>query len=100
MIPKSLSYHEFLIKSLQDDEDIAAYLEAALEEQNPEPELLSRVMSHVIEAKIQNNQLSNLARLNYDKLKKILDQSGGTEIYTFVELLNTLGFEFSVKVKE
>ena len=100
MIPKSLSYHEFLIQSLKETEDVAAYLEAALEEKDPEPELLSRVLSHVIEAQMQSNHLSNSAQLNYDKLKKMLDESGGSEIYTFVSFLNTLGFELSVNVKE
>ncbi len=99
-MPKSLSYHEFLIQSLKDDEDIAAYLEAALEEKDPEPELLSRVLSNVIEARMQSQHLSSSALFNHDKLKKILDESGGKEIYAFVNFLETLGFELLVKVKE
>ncbi|MDY7022209.1 MAG: transcriptional regulator [Cyanobacteriota bacterium] len=99
-MPKSLSYHEFLIKSLQNPEDVAVYLEAALEEKDPEPELLSRVLGHVVEAHQRKNDLSVSAQLNYNQLKKILTKSGGTEIYTFVEFLESLGFELSVKVKE
>jgi len=34
------SYHDYLVRSLQDPEEAAADLEAILEEENPEPELL------------------------------------------------------------
>lgn len=38
--------------------------------------------------------------LTFDQLKKMLDESSEKGIYTFVEFLNALGFDLSVKVKE
>ena len=67
-MPTSDSYREFLIECLKDPEHAAGYIEAILEEKDPEPELLrnalrrlSRLMSQVISCQSQlNSTMRNL----------------------------------------
>jgi len=99
-IQTSKSYQEFLIEQLKDPEQAALYIEACLEEQHPEPELLRNVLRNVIEAQEQNNTLSESSKLSHQKLDKILTASGCAEIYAFVEVLNALGFQISISLKE
>jgi DNA-binding phage protein len=99
-IPTSKPYQDFIIEKLKNSEHAAGFLTAILEEENPEPELLKNVIAKVIEAKYQNQDLSNEAKLCYEKLNHLLTKSGCAEIYGFIELLNSLGFEISIHVKE
>ena len=70
---KSVSYHPYLIESLKDSEEAAAYIEAALEE--GEPELLQVVLRNVAEAH-EMNQLSEQAKVHHEKLDKMLSEDG------------------------
>lgn len=99
-VPTSDSYHDYLIEFLKDSEEAAGYIEVALEEGRDEPYLLRKVLINVIEARIKIKNFSEAETVNHDKLDKLLAESGGTEIYTFVEILDILGLELSVKVKE
>lgn len=38
-VPKTRNYHDYLIKSLKQPEEAAAYIQAILEEKSPEPEM-------------------------------------------------------------
>ena len=49
-VPTSKSYHEFLIERLQEPEHAAGFIEAILEEETPEAELLGNALMKVIEA--------------------------------------------------
>ncbi|MFM7382448.1 MAG: DNA-binding protein [Microcystaceae cyanobacterium] len=44
------SYHHYLIESLKDPNEAAAYLWAVLQEENPEPELLKSALEDILEA--------------------------------------------------
>ncbi|PZV19613.1 MAG: hypothetical protein DCF20_00980 [Pseudanabaena sp.] len=44
------THEDFLIESLEDPEEAAAYLSTALEEEKPEPELLLLCLGHVAAA--------------------------------------------------
>ncbi len=57
-------------------------------------------IAKVIESKYQNQSLSNEARSCYEKINPLLTKSGCAEIYGFIELLNSLGFQISIQVKE
>ena len=94
------SYQNYLVESLKDSEEAAAYIEAILEVENPEPQLLSSALNDVIDARLRMNNLSEAAKLNWERLKQILVLSGGAEIYQLVALLNTLGFSLTVNVPE
>ena len=98
-MPRSVSYQEYLIKSLEEPIKAAAYIEAILEAKDPERELLLSSLEDVIEAYGGLNKLSDKARQDYEQLKDLLLLSGGKEIYSLVELLEALGFQLQVKVK-
>lgn len=99
-MPKSDSYEEFLIESLKDSEHAAGFIEAILEEKDPEPALLSNAVRKVVEARMRMNKLSDSTQLKYEKLDKLLMASGCAEIYAFVELLDALGFKLTVTLKD
>lgn len=92
----SRKYHDFLIESLCDYEEIALYIETVLEEENHEYQLLLKVLSNVIEAHQKMNNISDLVVNKYDNLSKILKQTKGEEIFTFLNLLKELGLSISV----
>ena len=95
-MPTSDSYRESLIESLKDAEHAAGFIGAILEEKDPEPALLRNAIRKVIEAKIRMNALSDLAKEHHEKLDKMLTESGGSEIYSLVELLEALGFKLEI----
>jgi DNA-binding phage protein len=99
-MPTSDSYREFLIECLKDPEHVAGYIEAILEEKDPEPELLRNGLIKVVAAYTTSNKLSELAKQHHEKLDKILTQSGGSEIYIFVQLLDALGFRVAIAPKD
>ncbi len=98
-MPRSVSYQEYLIKSLEEPIEAAAYIEAILEAENPERELLLSSLDDVIEAYGGINKLSDRARKSYEDLKDLLLKSGGEEIYSLVNFLDALGFQLQVRVK-
>lgn len=98
-MPTSDSWQDALIESLKNPERAAGYIEAILElEEDPEPELIRAALKDVVDARVQMNNLSEEAKC-YEKLNKILLESGGSEIYTLVELLNALGFCIAIAPK-
>jgi len=99
-VPTSYSYSEYLIESLKDPEEGAGFIEAILEEKDPEPELLRNALRKVVEAHAKMNKLSSEAKQHHDRLDKMLSESGGAEIYSLVEFLDLLGFRVAVTVKE
>ncbi|TVP61261.1 MAG: transcriptional regulator [Nodularia sp. (in: Bacteria)] len=98
-MPTSDSYQDYLIESLQDPEEAAAYIEAILEAENPETGLLTSALKDVIDAQLKMNNLSAPAKLKWEELNQMLLKSGGAEIYSLVGLLDALGFKLEVREK-
>lgn len=99
-MPTSDSWLDALIESLKNPERAAGYMEVALEEKDPEHEFLRAVIQDVVEARVRMNNLSEEAKLRHEKLDKMLLETGGAEIYSFVELLNALGFRVAIAPKD
>lgn len=99
-MPTSRSYQMFLIESLKNPKEAASYIEVMLAEGSDEPSLLRNALHNVVEAHARMNKLSESAKQHHEKLDKILTESGGSEIYTFIELLDTLGFQVAIAPKE
>ena len=99
-MPTSDSYYESLIESLKDNEHAGGFIGAILEEKDPEPALLRNAIRKVIEARIRMNALSESAKEYHEKLDQMLTESGGSEIYSLVELLEALGFKLEVTVAD
>lgn len=90
-MPKSLPYKDYLIQALKDPVHAAGYIEAILEEEDPEPELLKHALQDVAEA-LGNEQ-------HLEKLDRILSVEGSTEIYKLGRWLDKLGLKLTVTVK-
>ena len=54
----------------------------------------------MIDARLRMNNLSEAAKLNWERLNQMLVLNGGEEIYQLVALLNTLGFSLIVNFQE
>ncbi|GAB4189701.1 MAG: hypothetical protein Fur006_31210 [Coleofasciculaceae cyanobacterium] len=97
-MPTNNSWLNSLIESLKDPEEAAAYLEVALEleEKDPQPDMLRLTLKDIVEARVRMNNLSEEAKLLYEKLDKILLETKGAEIYSLVEFLDALGFRIAI----
>ncbi|MEG4445344.1 transcriptional regulator [Microcoleus sp. AT9_B5] len=89
-----------LIESLKNPAEAAAYLSVALEAESPDSQLLRAEIKDVIDAPLLGNNLSKQAKVHHEKLDKILSDSGASEIYTLIALLDALGFRLRVTLKE
>jgi DNA-binding phage protein len=90
-MPLTESYQEELIECLKDPVEASAYLEAALEER--EPELLKLAIANVAESR--GAMVERSLQSDREKLDRMLP-----EIYSFMELLEVLGFQLAVAIKE
>ena len=95
----SRDYQDYLLSVLSKPERAANNLEVVLEEKERLSGLLRLTLSDIIQAKIKNNTLSDEAKLHFEKLEQILSKTDGEEIYTFIDLLSTLGLKLSITVK-
>ena len=91
-MPTNDNWQDALIESLENPERAAGYIEAVLSEKEPEPELLQSALKDVIDARRQSDNLSEKTRQHYEKLDKMLSETGGSEIYSLIEFLDALGF--------
>jgi probable addiction module antidote protein len=91
-MPKSVSYHSYLIESLKDRDEAAAYIKAVLEE--GDPELLMHALTDVAEARGGILQL-----LHQEKLNQLMSEKASAELYSLEALLDALGFQLKITVK-
>ena len=91
---KSKAYQPDLIESLRHAGEAEEYLNAALEEGNPELFLLA--LRNVAEAQGGVAQLAEKAKLNRESLYKILSERGNPELKSLDALLHALGFRLAV----
>lgn len=91
---KSKPYQEYLMESLRDPRESKAYLNAALEEKDPELFLLA--LRNVAEAQGGIAQLAEKANLNRESLYKMLSERGNPELRSLDALLHALGFRLAV----
>ncbi|MCA6523496.1 MAG: DNA-binding protein [Pseudanabaena sp.] len=97
-MPTYKSYHSYLIESLKDPLEAAAYLDAVIEDGDFEHILLA--LKNVAEAQqdITNNSKNN--KLNLDLNPQLLLKQQPSELMTIAKLLNQLGLKLSVTVQE
>jgi len=91
---KSKAYQPDLIENLRDVGEAEEYLNAALEEDDPELFLLA--LRNVAEAQGGVAQLAEKAKLNRESLYKILSERGNPELRSLDALLHSLGFRLAV----
>ncbi len=93
-LKKNKPYHPDPIESLRDTAEAEEYLNAALEEGDPELFLLA--LRNVAEAQGGVAQLAEKAKLNRESLYKILSERGNPELKSLDALLHALGFRLAV----
>ena len=93
---KSKSYQAELIASLRDSREAAEYLNAALEEEDPELFLLA--LRNVAEAQGGMAQLADKTKLNRESLYKMLSERGNPELRSLEALLHALGLRLAVTI--
>jgi hypothetical protein len=87
-VPVTDDYQNYLLDYLSKNPQLAAaYLNATLEEENPEPELLLQAMNQVYSALLEVEQQEPNSLLNLSEAKSI---------YKFVNLLKIMGLEINI----
>ena len=97
-IPPSRDYRIGLLKRLADTEEAAAYLSAALEE-NDLPVLLL-ALRDVADANGGLSKLAETTGLGRESLYKTLSEKGNPQLDTVARLLDALGLQLAVTAKE
>jgi probable addiction module antidote protein len=94
----SKSYRDGLIQSLQDPEEAAAYLNAALEEENLEVFLLA--LRNVVDATGGVSQLAADTDKSRESLYKTLSKQGNPYLASIQDILDSMGYRLSVTKKD
>jgi len=94
---RTKKYQTDLLLSLRNPQEAVAYLNAALEE--GEPELFLVALRNVVEAYGGLLRLSNKTRLNRENLYRMLSKKGNPGIYSLNTILNELGVKLVVQVE-
>jgi probable addiction module antidote protein len=94
----SKPYQPELIQALHDPREAAEYLNAALEDGDPEAFLLA--LRNVAEAQGGIAHLAEKAKLNRESLYRILSERGNPELRSLDALLHALGFRLAIAVED
>ena len=93
---RSKSYREDLLKSLREPEEAREYLNAALEDENPEVFLLA--LKDIVDANSSMSKLAQATSLNRESLYKTLSEKGNPQLNSIRSILSNLGFKLAVEV--
>jgi len=91
---KTKSYKEHLLKSLQDPEEEAAYLDACLEDEDPHVFLMA--LKDVAEARGGMGKLSRDSSLNRQSLYRTLSKTGNPKLINIRSILSSLGMNLHI----
>jgi DNA-binding phage protein len=96
-MPTSRSYRSYLIESLKDPQEAAAYLDAVLHDGSFEEVRLA--LTNVVEAQIlmlEDTQLVSHRRAIYETLS----QQSQLDFSTLLKILSELGFRISIALRK
>jgi len=94
---KTRNYHDSLRESLKDPKEAEAYLNASLEENDPELFLLA--LRNVAEAQGGMSKFAKKAKLNRESLYRMLSEEGNPQLDSLSQLLDVMGFRLAVGLK-
>ncbi len=97
-MPRSVSYDDYLIRSLRNPKRAAAYLNAALEDEDPRVFLLA--LRYVAEARGGMGAAAVKSKLNRESLYRMLSRKGNPSLQSLGALLSSLGFRLAVDLKD
>lgn len=96
-MPKSVSYDDYLTESLKDSKQAEAYLKAALEDSDP------RVFLQALREVAVARGVAKVAarsKLNRESLYRMLSKRGNPSLRSLGTVLDSLGFQLTVKSKD
>ena len=91
------NYKDDLLKALTDPIEAREYLNAALEDENPEVFLLA--LRDVVEANSTMSQLAKATNRDRESLYKTLSEKGNPQLNSVRKILDNLGFKLAVDNK-
>ncbi|MGE5303590.1 MAG: addiction module antidote protein [Alphaproteobacteria bacterium] len=94
---KSKNYQNSLIESLKDPTEAAEYLNAALEDGEPEVFLLA--LRDVVDSFGGMGKLAASTSLNRENLYRMLSTKGNPEFFSLSSVLDAIGFRLAVEPK-
>ncbi len=95
---KPRRYEDVLDEDLQDPTEAAGYLNACLEDGDPEVFLLA--LRGVARARGGVARLAEVTELNREHLYRMLSENGNPEFRSLEALLDALGFRLAITLKE
>jgi probable addiction module antidote protein len=95
---RTRSYQDDLLKALTDPVEAREYLNAALEDENPEVFLLA--LRDVVEANSTMSELARATNRNRESLYKTLSEKGNPQLNSVRSILNQIGFKLAVEVNQ
>ena len=93
-MPRSAPYDELLLDMLKDRERALAYLNAALEEQDPRVFLIA--LRNVTQAQGGIAEVAARSGLNRESLYRALSEKGNPSVQTLTAVLGALGARLAV----
>lgn len=94
---KAKSYKKHLLKELQKPKEAAAYLNAALNEEDPHVFLLA--LRDIAEAKGGMGWLADQSDLNRENLYRTLSLKGNPRFFNLLAVLDAIGLELTVQAR-
>lgn len=91
---KVRNYKEHLLEQLQDPDEAAAYLNAALQDEDPHVFLLA--LRDIAEAQGGMGWLADQAELNRESLYRTLSLRGNPRFFNLLAVLNAVGLELTI----
>ena len=92
---KAKNYKEHLLEQLKKPEEAAAYLNAALNDEDPHVFLLA--LRDIAEAKGGMGQLADQADLNRENLYRTLSLKGNPRFFNLLAILEALGLQLTIQ---
>ena len=94
---KVKNYKEHLLEQLQDSEEAAAYLNAALQDDDSHAFLLA--LRDIAEAQGGMSRLAKQSELNRENLYRTLSVRGNPRFFNLLAVLDAFGLELSIHTK-
>jgi probable addiction module antidote protein len=97
-VVKTESYRESLLKSVQNPDEAAQYLNACLDDEDPRVFLLA--LRDVADARGGISTLARDAQLNRESLYRMLSKSGNPSLDSLAAVLKAFGLRLAVQSSE
>jgi probable addiction module antidote protein len=95
---KARDYKEHLLKQLQKPKEAAAYLNAALQDDDPHVFLLA--LRDIAEAKGGMSWLADESDLNRENLYRTLSLKGNPRFFNLLAVLDAVGLEIAIHARK